>query len=307
MATRLIPSAGRRLAAAASVTAALMLPAAALAAAPAPAPAPAQAQAPAAAESPAAPAGLPAELMVKGAPIDPYCFEALPETFSPDACLDENMELHPDHPATGPDADGWLERTYRYTDMEEPMNTATAGYRVLGRTEAGMVVETRAWGGGTGQFSSIVVFRRDGDTVTVIDRPFGGDRCNGGIIEAGLADGVITASVAITPYDLLDIALHGAETSVAAYDDIAACAICCIGTADFRGDQLTGVTLGFDEEPASRFADEEGDGGPPMQKCFDDLVAARGAYETPGLTLDRAALDAFGTDFKARCLTPPKK
>lgn len=290
MARTKITPAGRRLAGGIGMAASAMLAMALMAAASG------------AATAPETAAGtLPAELLYKGAPIDPYCFEALPETFSPGACLEESMEPHPDHPPTWPDADGWLERTYRYTDIEEPMNTATAGYRLLGRIEAGTVIETRAWGGGTGQFSSIVVFRRDGDQVTVIDRPFGGDRCNGGIIEAGLAEGAITASVAITPYDLLDIALGGAETSVEAYDDIAACAICCIGSADFRGDQLTGVTLGFDEEPASRFADDDGS-GPTLQKCFDDLVAARGGHETAGLVLDRAALDAFGRDFLARCL-----
>lgn len=241
---------------------------------------------------------VPPVLQIDGQPIDPFCFQQVEDRFVPRDCLDEGMavkETQPDYAADG----RWVERIYRFTDMpaDEPGGESSAGYRYVGETPQGTVIETRFWGGGTGQFSSVMVLRRDGEAVEVVDTPFGGDRCNGGVQEVAVRDGVLTASAAITPYDLLAIALDD-EPPVEAYDDIAACAICCVGTVAFTGDTLDGVTLGMEGGPAQPFS-EPGDTTP--QGCLDALVKERGAWEKP-VTLDRAALSDLGQAFLARCL-----
>lgn len=242
---------------------------------------------------------VPEVLTIDGAPIDPYCFQKDAERFVPRDCLSDDMaEREPPDYDDAPPRPGWVERYYRYTDLEDfPSNIASAAYRYVGETPAGHVVETLMWGGGTGQFSMLVVFRREGDELVIVETPLGGDRCNGGIADTSVSGGVLSASAAITPYDLLAIALD-AEPPVQAYDDLAACAACCVGTVTLRGGAVDHVRLGFDEEAAQPFS-EPGDETP--QACLDALIGARGGHAAPVL-LDRAALSALGQDFLARCI-----
>lgn len=252
--------------------------------------------------APSLAAEVPEALRVDGAPIDPFCFQRAEAVVAVTGCLDADMTVKEPQPdfADGADAaDGWVERVYAYADMEPDLlgSEAYAAYRAVGEVPAGLVVETRSSGGGTGQFSSVMIVRREGDSLVTVDVPFGGDRCNGGIDSVTVEDGQVAASVNITPYDLLAIA-YGAEPPAEAYDDIVACAVCCIGTAAWRDATPVSVTLGMDGEPTQPFAEPD---AMPLQGCLDSLLAARGAHEHP-VTLDRAALEALAADFGALCL-----
>jgi len=63
----------------------------------------------------------------------------------------------------------------------------------------------------------------------------GGDRCNGGIEDVNQKDNQLTYSKNLTPYDFLEISKQNPH-NLRAYDDLDACAMCCIATASFKLD-----------------------------------------------------------------------
>lgn len=232
-------------------------------------------------------ADLPPDLMVDGKPLDAMCFQRWrdEEPVNVRDCADP--EVIPDPQETS--ADGWMGYTFRLKDLpaDAPMR-GLAEWRLLGRTDAGFVIETRYNGGGTGQFSTVETVRRDGDQLVSVTTHAGGDRCNGGVDAAAVVGGQVATASNITPYDLVALAL-GEEPTVKAYDDLAACAICCVGTATVVGEDLAWVSLTPME---SGFAGTD----QPVQACLDRLLQA----QQPSLT--RAGLDRLGEAFRSECL-----
>lgn len=233
---------------------------------------------------------LPADLMHKCEPLDPLCFDSWADSSVVDvATCGQSDHIVPLEPA--PNAvSGWHGYTYRLSDIPEdaPIRGWIA-WRYLGETAAGQVVETYHHGGGTGQFTGVQTVRREGDRLRLVAFHAGGDRCNGGIATAAVAGGVVASALHITPYDLLSLALGEDGVPFEAYDDIAACAICCIGTATFVGDDLAWVML---SPPEDGLAAEEGDG---HQACFDSLL------RDSQRNLNAQELEQLGQKFLVQC------
>lgn len=230
---------------------------------------------------------VPPDLMFDGKPLDPMCFQRWEDREAVNVRDCAEPDILPE-PAEWTDL-GWYGYTFRLKDLpaEAPMR-GWASWRYLGATDQGHVVETLYNGGGTGHFSTVETVRRDGDQLVSVITHAGGDRCNGGVEAAAVAGGQVVTASNITPYDLVSLAL-GEDPPVKAYDDLAACAICCVGTATVVGDDLAWVTL----TPM-----DSGFAGPdqPVQACLDRLLQSQRNALTP------AELTVFGKTFRTECL-----
>jgi hypothetical protein len=235
-------------------------------------------------------APLPPDLMRDGAPLDAMCFQFWEDDTTVDLTecttpLDVTPLEHED-----PAESGWHGYSYRPDDMpEEAAMRGWVVWKYLGETPRGYVVETIHNGGGTGYFSSVQTVRREGDRLHLVETHLGGDRCNGGVAAASVANGAVAGAVHITPYDLLALAL-GETVPYRAYDDISACAICCVGTATLIDDSLAWVTMA--SEPRA-FAPDDTPDSP--QACLDRLIAEGQPI------MSTAELAAFGRTFMDQC------
>jgi uncharacterized protein len=132
--------------------------------------------------------------------------------------------------------------------------------------------------GGSGNFSELYLLRRTqssdgGETILtgeLIDA--GGDRCNGGIARAKLIDArTLEVDYNVTPLDLLS----EADEAVAEehMDDVASCAICCMGTVrnhiDIASMAETSLSVTIDQlvnEDTGRVAAND------PQACLDGII-----------------------------------
>lgn len=235
-----------------------------------------------------------AEIAYNGKPLDPMCMMAAaePEGVNLAECTGSVDKTDDTKSAKGLETfeDGAIGYTFECEDgcMRPPF----VSYKFIGRTDAGDVLKVTSSGGGTGVFSDVRVVTIEGDVLkqTIIN---GGDRCNGGIDNVSVDGQVVKYGQNITPFDLVDIS-GGNKVGFEAYDDIAACAACCVGVAQYAGSEVEGV-----EFTADAVEDAAGEGYSPIDTCFygvyNDVVRAGNK------TLDRDQLDEFGASFAARC------
>ncbi|HEY8963265.1 MAG TPA: hypothetical protein VIN59_02255 [Alphaproteobacteria bacterium] len=169
---------------------------------------------------------------------------------------------------------------------------AAIQYKVIGEADDQFIVQSLYNGGGTGYFSHLGRYAINDGKLNATKSYGGGDRCNGGVDSASIKDGVVVASYNITPYDLVDIS-GGNTAKFEAYDELPACAACCIGTADYEGDAMVSVTM--TQDPASVIPEDLG----PLDACYYGTYNEM--YKEKSAKLDAAALKEFGEKFSARC------
>jgi len=241
------------------------------------------------------------ELVYGGAPLHPSCVTQVEGEGGLDitACASRTEEVH--------EQSGRL-RSYP-PPMDEFENGGLDEYVVLGRYGDGIVVQYVFNGGGTGNFSGVMILALHGTRLTRLARleGAGGDRCNGGLTRAEVVregDAVaIEYTMNLTPPDVLELSAAGRALGMRAYDDLEASALSCVGTATYRyvdGDAtLVGVLL--DEAP---IVDQEGwTEDYPRQSCFNALANER--IREGSRQLGPAELEAFAEAFGARCGAPP--
>ncbi len=158
-------------------------------------------------------------------------------------------------------------------DTRGGMRPAFISYRVVGDVADGTVIDIMGSGGGTGIVSAIVTAKREGDTLTVLKSHAGGDRCNGGITDASVKNGKLHYGLNITPYDLLTVGTDQEPKGIKAYDDLDACAACCMGEALYEDDQFVGVRLPDEFVVPERPAEQT------VQICFDKIMAGQDKLE----------------------------
>jgi hypothetical protein len=181
-------------------------------------------------------------------------------------------------------------------------------YRLLGKLSDGRDVAI-VWysSGGTGQFSEIFVSQRTptpGLREIVLSGELiagGGDRCNGGIERAKLADGqTLQVDYNLTPLDLVSEADE--DVAEQAFEDLLSCAICCIGTVRRRVD-LASKKETTVSATITQFVEDEmtaNGGTKSVQACFDRLVR-KAAGPLPH-TFSPAELTALAQSFAKTCL-----
>ncbi len=242
-----------------------------------------------------------------GNPIDPMCVDRLTgigetvEAIDLSECTGSAGRESYTVPENGLETfeDGSIGYTFECEDgcMRQPF----VSYKHLGVVQGEHIVEVASSGGGTGYFTGVARLKLEGSKLSLTGTLGGGDRCNGGLADVSVKDDVIHVSRNITPFDLVDMA-QGNKAGFEAYEDIQACAACCIGTADYAGDTLVSVTL-----PDGVDSQEQDDGMAPVDACFFKTYNAQ--RKSGALVLDMEKLKAFGAAFDRDCgaLAPKSK
>ena len=186
-------------------------------------------------------------LLWNGKEIPPLCFDKL---LGPEAVEKVDIATCEKNDAiknikTLRTKDSFLETSYQYAEEGESFSPPYMSYRVVGKQGSDVVVETAWRSGGSGRFSEVLIVQIEGETLVVKKIIWGGDRCNGGILDAEIKDEKIHATINITPADFPVIA-YGEDRGIEAYADLEAGAASCFATVTYAGDDVSKVTLSVD-------------------------------------------------------------
>jgi hypothetical protein len=242
------------------------------------------------------PKNWPKEFLYQNQPIDPLCiYEA------------KDAETLVDLKKCGLEAERGLKITGHSTTLEKqgffgyeyrwPGNTPIGGYsyyRVLGKMGDRSLILSFNNTGGSGDFSGLSAVERVGHSIKV-ESLINGDRCNNGITTASITNNELSYSLNITPADYLSLTQLN-PNHLKAYDDLAACAACCQGVANFKVsnlDQLDNPTLMSVDLGDSRIVPDKNSQG-IYQYCFDQLLAT---YQTKNQILSPDLLKEFVQKF----------
>jgi len=165
-------------------------------------------------------------------------------------------------------------------------------YSHLGPKDGSDLLFVETSGGGSGLFSEIIGIKRTGNILQYARNYAGGDRCNGGISSAKLANGQLSYDVSLTPSDL--ILMGDKNAKFRPYQDLAAGAMNCVADLHMRDETVMGVTLTERDLPAT------GGSGETYQACFNDFY--RRAVIQGGAEMNVAQLQAFAKGFVRTCI-----
>jgi hypothetical protein len=153
-------------------------------------------------------------------------------------------------------------------------------------------------GGGSGDFTELNLVTRVDDKTLKINAIAGGDRCNGGIKTVENKDAQLNFSTNMTAFDFLTLAKSNPH-QLKAYDDLAACAVCCVALANYTIDashkpQLKEVDFSALKDPKEM--PQQG----AKQTCFNQLLAKFGAkYQ---FHFNPEQLNEFTKEFNDSCV-----
>lgn len=227
----------------------------------------------------------PESLLVDNAPLDPLCFAGAEkqedkgrQVFRLVGCQ-EGLVLdagRPDWIANQPAAVGKLYHRQGQS-VDTGVSPSFAAFRYIGPYQDGEVLLVETGDMRTAVFSTLYVFKREGDLLVVQGTLAGGDRCDGGVIEATLAedDGSLIYEVLLTPHNFMT--LIGPENGQArSYEGLDDSPNSCYGRARYRNGALEEVLV--DESIGIRLREQNtttiaGSATTPQQ-CFDALLSA---------------------------------
>lgn len=158
-------------------------------------------------------------------------------------------------------------------------------------------------GGGSGQFSGLNLVKRKSPNELDIQNLAGGDRCNGGLQDVSESNNQLTFSINLTAYDLV-ILSKKASSKLNAYEDLAACAVCCVGKAFYEVRVGAKPKLNYVDLVVESNSDEMPQQG-SLQPCFNKLLSS---YITSGKTkLKPDMLDELAVQFNQTCTQNNKR
>ncbi|WP_392538148.1 hypothetical protein [Legionella sp. 227] len=152
-------------------------------------------------------------------------------------------------------------------------------------------------GGGTGDFTTLYKVKRKNTRTLEIEMLVGGDRCNGGVQDVSVVNNHLSFSQNLTAYDLIALS-KTSDLKVKAYDDLAACAICCVAKAYYELNSNAQLQLNFVDLEHAKDMQEMTEQG-TLQPCFNQLFASYNAEGKNKLTQNM--LDEFVAKFKQTC------
>ncbi len=240
---------------------------------------------------------VPADLMFDNKPIDPLCFFNLEgKTIDLKKCGLEKEKYVIKRRNSQLMAKGYI--GYNWQDPQFP--DSAEGYSYYKFFNAG---ENRYWlytinsGGGTGEFTAIhEVKRKNADTLE-IETLADGDRCNGGLQDVAEINNHLNFSQNLTAYELIALSKK-LDPNVKAYDDLAACAVCCAAKAYYEVSSNAHLKLSYVDLKTIDEAKEIPDQG-LLQSCFNQLITS---YITVGKTkLKQNMLDELTAKFNQTC------
>ncbi|WP_133130283.1 hypothetical protein [Legionella yabuuchiae] len=254
-------------------------------------------------------------LLFNGKPIDPLCFYESEDTGGMVDLATCGLHSEPGRSITGKNTHltdkGYFGYDYAWNMNQAFTSQGYSYYKPLGMLGQSVIVETLNNSGGTGAFSSISLVTRDSNQLKIT--PFhSGDRCNNGIDEVKRVENETGAhlvySINLTPYDFLTLANDNPH-QVKAYDELSACAACCVATAvyersigpEFDKETLLNINLNAQQD----VDDGESNFGPKYQGCFDKLLQTYHKQFNGKLQPDE--LKQFTHAFNQQCVELSKK
>ncbi|MFI4937922.1 MAG: hypothetical protein ACHQJ6_05370 [Candidatus Berkiellales bacterium] len=251
---------------------------------------------------------IPTDLIYGGKPIDPLCFVGSDEYSNGIIPLAScGISAKKDHKIKSK-AEELIKKGFIGYDFEYPLDetgenktVGSAYYKAFGKNDNLNIVMTIYNSGGTGEFTNLLLIKREGDNIQT-QNILGGDRCNGGFFDMKrVSSTALTYQLSLTAFDFLTLANDNPH-QLKAYDDLDSCAICCAASAlyerkigpDFGNPKL--VYIDFDQ-----YSPEEGsrESAPKYQACFDKLI---NSYKKKGLhRLNMEQLKEFTKTFNQTC------
>lgn len=256
----------------------------------------------------AQPLPFPKDFLFQGKPIDALCIAkmAMGDSSRFDPVTLAQCTKHPEYKVESVNdsliQNGYVGYSYAYQMSADFTERGHVYYKILGKFKDKHILYVTQNNGGSGFFTSIILVKRNKDALQLVKELAGGDRCNGGILDdVEIKNNKLVYNANITPYDMLALSNNKPET-IKAYDDLAACAACCVGTAlfehDFSKPKLISVTISDNDGKNNTFSQGK------YQRCFDKILKE---YRRQGnLTFMPEDLTDFATKFTTKCV-PVKK
>ena len=152
-------------------------------------------------------------------------------------------------------------------------------------------------GGGSGEFTAINLVKRKTTNTLEMTTLSSGDRCNGGSQDVSEKNNHLTFSVNLTAYDFIALSKKSSPT-IKAYDDLAACAVCCVAKAFYEVNSNAQIQLKYIDLGSIKTEEMSQQG--TRQSCFNKLFAS---YITLSKTkLKKNILDEFAIKFDQMCM-----
>jgi hypothetical protein len=171
-------------------------------------------------------------------------------------------------------------------------------YKWIGTYDDGYIIQTLNNSGGTGNFAGIFLLKRQGDNVT-LENIATGDRCNGGVHDVTIKNQTLNYQIDLTPFDLFGLAKNNPH-HLNAYDDLAACAVCCGAIANISRDFMT--TIGPEELQSVELGTPNGYQG-KYEACFNNLIET---YKKKGKKIvNSQEIGQLVQDFNKNCFSQP--
>ncbi|WP_454782131.1 hypothetical protein [Legionella sp. WA2022007384] len=152
-------------------------------------------------------------------------------------------------------------------------------------------------GGGTGDFTAIHLVKRKEADILDLETLAGGDRCNGGLQDVSEVHNHLSFSQNLTAYDLVALS-KASPPKIKAYDDLAACAICCVAKAYYKVNSDAQLKLDYVDLGTIADSKEMPDQG-ALQSCFNQLLFTYVA--TGNIKLKQNTLDELVAKFYQTC------
>ncbi len=243
----------------------------------------------------------PNDMKFNGKPIDSLCFD-INESEQKMIYLQHCGAKQMKYQITGKNSylakKGFIGFNWKNSEVSDALEGASY-YQFFVASDKQYWVYTLNNGGGTGDFTSIkLVERNHPDTLIVKDIIDSGDRCNGGIENVSVKNHALTFSVNLTAYDLIQSA-DKKSPAIKAYDDLAACAVCCVAKAFYTikatdpDPQLTHISLNT-MQPT-----EMPDQG-KYASCFNNLLTTFSSKHKK--VLNQADINDFADQFNQSCV-----
>lgn len=233
------------------------------------------------------------DMMFADKPIDSLCFDFQEKTNTIDL---QNCGAKNRHLEIVKDQNDVLSKKgfigYSWRDHSTPISQGFSYYKFYPAKNNHYWVYTINNGGGSGEFTDILLAKRKDENTLEIQTIASGDRCNGGIQDVVSKNHELTFSVNLTSYDLISLA-NNKLSSIKPYDDLAACAVCCVAKAFYttKDTQLKFIHVTLNTTNVNELP-EQG----KYATCFNKLLAAQNKI------LSQAKIKAFVTKFNRTCI-----
>lgn len=251
------------------------------------------------------PQDFPSNLLYQNKPIDSLCFYETQDANSGTIALDRcgiRSETHRKIISHNNELlqKGYIGYNYSWAiDGDSAPSQGYSYYKLLGMVNNFYVIYAINNNGGSGQFSSLNLVQRENNKLH-IETVIAGDRCNNGVFNGHVQNQRLSFHVHLTAFDFLDLTKINPH-HLKAYDDLDACAACCIATAvferDFSHPNSTEKLLYVDLTTPT---DELNQAQTPYQACFNKLIANYQQRKEKRLNPEK--LKSFVLDFNTQCV-----